>query len=168
MATTAVLNLGLNSRQFEKGLKKSEKGLKGFRKSGIQTSTIVKGLLTGALASASIKMIKLASDAEETGSKFIAVFKGIEKESDIVARSFAKNFGLANSTAQDLLSSTGDLLTGFGFTGGEALKLSFNVNKLAADLASFQNLEGGTERASHLSELLSVKIRKSLIHRLLI
>jgi hypothetical protein len=148
MATTAVLNLGLNTSEFNRGLRRSEQSLSGFRQSTISTATIIKGILAGAATSASLKMIKLASDAEETASKFEAVFKGIERESDTIARSFSKNFGVADSTARELLSSTGDLLTGFGFTGGEALKLSFNVNKLASDLASFQNLQGGTKRAS--------------------
>ena len=47
-----------------------------------------------------------------------------------------------------LLSDTGDLLTGFGFTQEEALKLSTEVNKLAVDLASFTNFSGGAEGAS--------------------
>jgi len=148
MATTAVLNLGLNFRQFNNGIKKSEKRLLGFQKTSVGVGTVVGALLTGVVAKMSWSMIKLASDAEEVSSKFTAVFKGIEKESDIVAKSLAQNFGIATSTSKELLSSTGDLLTGFGFTTGEALKLSSEVNKLAIDLASFQNHSGGAKGAS--------------------
>lgn len=148
MATTAVLNLGLNSSQFDKGLNKSKKKLIGFQKTTIGFSTIVGTVLTGALARAGWSMIKLASDAEETGTKFLAVFKGIERESSIVADSLAQSFGLASSTARQLLGDTGDILSGFGFTRGEALKLSNQVNELAIDLASFTNFAGGAKGAS--------------------
>lgn len=146
--TTAVLNLGLNSKQFDRGIVNSEKKLIGFQKTSINVGSVIGALATGALARMGWGMIKLASDAEETGSKFKAVFKGIENESEIVAKSLAKNFGLAGSTAQKMLGDTGDLLTGFGFARGEALKMSNDVNKLAIDLASFTNFSGGATGAS--------------------
>jgi hypothetical protein len=148
MSTTAVLNLGLNSKQFDKGLKRSEKNLIGFQKTTIGLGSVISAVATGAMARMGWGMIKMASDAEEVETKFTAVFKGIEKESEIVAKSLAKNFGLASSTAQQLLGDTGDILTGFGFARGEALKLSSDVNKLAIDLASFTNYSGGAKGAS--------------------
>lgn len=93
-------------------------------------------------------MIKAASDAEETESKFATVFKDISAESETVAAELAKNFGLASDTSKKLLSDTGDLLTGFGFTGKSALDLSKDVQALAVDLASFTNFSGGAEGAS--------------------
>ena len=64
------------------------------------------------------------------------------------AKAFVKSFGVAESTAQSLLANTGDLLTGFGFTDQAALDMAKSVNELAADLASFSNIEGGVNRAS--------------------
>lgn len=93
-------------------------------------------------------MIKAASDAEETFSKFSVVFSGISKKADAVADNLVKNFGLAGSKAKELLSDTGDLLTGFGFTQKMSLDLSDQVNQLAVDLASFTNFSGGAEGAS--------------------
>lgn len=93
-------------------------------------------------------MIKAASDAEETVSKFNVVFRSISAESNLAADNLAKNFGLAGSQARKLLGDTGDLLTGFGFTQKMALNLSDEVNKLAVDLASFTNFSGGAEGAS--------------------
>lgn len=92
------------------------------------------------------KLITIASDAQETFSKFDTTFKDVAKQAETVAKSFAKNFGLSELAAKKLLSSTGDLLTGFGFTGKAALEMSKNVNELAVDLGSFQNIS--TERAS--------------------
>ena len=99
----------------------------------------------GRMASATIKA---ASNAEETNNKFKVVFKDISKESQIAATNLSKNFGLSSNAAKTLLSDTGDLLTGFGFTGKSALDLSTQVNELAVDLASFTNFSGGAEGAS--------------------
>lgn len=89
-----------------------------------------------------------ARDAEETENKFLTVFENIQDKARSTASVLATSYGMANSTAQNLLGSTGDLLVGFGFTEDAALGLSKRVNELAVDLASFQNIEGGTERAS--------------------
>lgn len=90
---------------------------------------------------------KAASDAEEITGKYNAVFKNMGAEGGRAAKSLADNYGLADSTAKKLLSTTGDLLTGFGFSQSAALDLSEQVNSLAADLASFTNFEGGAEGA---------------------
>ena len=92
--------------------------------------------------------IQLGSDFIETRNKFKTVFSGIQGDAEETAKTLAKSFGLASGTAEELLASTGDLLTGFGFTQKEALKLSKQVNDLAGDLSSFQNTEGGVKVAS--------------------
>jgi len=94
------------------------------------------------------KMIDMASDATETANKFKEVFKGIESERGQAVAGLANDFKLANSTSQELLSNTGDLLVGLGLNREEALKLSDSVVRLSADVASFKNVQGGTERAA--------------------
>jgi len=93
-------------------------------------------------------MAKKAIDAEETFSKFAVVFKDVGKKSEAVAKELQYGYGLSSVAAKKLLSDTGDLLSGFGFQGAAALDLSTKVNKLAVDLASFTNIEGGADRAS--------------------
>jgi len=104
--------------------------------------------LTAPIALMGKAMITAASDAEESRQKFNVVFRSISAESEKTADNLAKDFGLAGTTARELLGDTGDLLTGFGFTGESALKLSKDVNELAVDLASFTNFSGGAEGAS--------------------
>lgn len=89
-----------------------------------------------------------ARDAEEVDNKFREVFKSIEKEAESAARTISREFDLAQSTSKELLGTTGDLLVGFGFTEKQALEMSLAVNRLAVDLASFSNIQGGTEQAS--------------------
>ncbi len=111
----------------------------------------------GAIATAAItapilligrSMVNAASDAVETANKFNSVFDDVEGKANQVANNFSKNFGTAGSTARKLIGDTGDLLVGFGFSGDAALELSRKVNELAADLTSFQNIQGGVPRAS--------------------
>jgi hypothetical protein len=85
--------------------------------------------------------IDAGSDAEETQNKFDVVFQGIEADAVDATEALATGFGLSQQAAQDLLAGTGDLLVGFGFTRDAALELSTDVQDLAGDLASFQNLE---------------------------
>tara|TARA_R100000808_G_scaffold11489_1_gene29436 strand:- start:1627 stop:3522 length:1896 start_codon:yes stop_codon:yes gene_type:complete len=92
--------------------------------------------------------IKSASDFQEFQSKFNTIFSDIEQKANNTAQSLADSFGLSNSQALELLGNTGDLLTGFGFTQEEALKLSKQVNELSVDLASFTNFSGGASGAS--------------------
>ena len=109
--------------------------------------TVLKGF-TAPLLGLGVTAVKLASDFEETQSKFNTVFKDIRSDADLTAKNLSDNFGLSSKASLQLLSDTGDLLTGFGFTQEEALKLSKEVNELAVDLASFTNFSGGAEGAS--------------------
>lgn len=92
--------------------------------------------------------IKAASDAEETAQKFGVVFKDIQADAAASAKNLADNYLLSRTEAKKLLSDTGDLLTGFGFTQQAALDLSSRVQILAGDLASFSNVQGGVTFAS--------------------
>lgn len=92
--------------------------------------------------------IKLASDFEETESKFNTVFSSIQQQATETAKNLKDNFGLSSRAALQLLGDTGDLLVGFGFTESAALEMSQQVNELAVDLASFTNVQGGAQSAS--------------------
>lgn len=92
--------------------------------------------------------IGVATDAQETYSKFNTIFDSISESANQTADAFADSFDLAGSTARQLLGNTADLLSGFGATAEQALSLSERVNTLAGDLASFSNIQGGTEQAS--------------------
>lgn len=92
-------------------------------------------------------MVRSASEAEESAQKFNVVFRDLEGQANTVARVFARDFGVAKDEAKELIGTTGDLLTGFGFTQDKALTLSEKVAQLGADLASFNNVQGGAQEA---------------------
>lgn len=134
------------------------KQLKGFKKRGqeirdlggsfAKTGAVMTAAVTVPAALMGRSMINAASDAEETANKFAEVFKGIGSQSSAAVNELTSGFFLAKSSAQELLSNTGDLLVGLGLNREEALKLSADVVKLSADVASFKNVEGGTARAA--------------------
>ena len=127
---------------------KSRSGLKSFGASSLKAGAVMTAAVTVPIALMAKSMVNAASDAVETGSKFDAIFSGIKGKANQVAAGFAKDFGLANSTAKKMIGNTGDLLVGFGFTGDSALEMANKVAVAASDLAAFQNFEGGAEGAA--------------------
>lgn len=148
MAATKQLQIVLTAKDLaSKELGKLNSNLKNLQ------PTFRKMALVGTVSFATIgtglfKATQAATDAQEIFNKFDVVFQDVSKESEAVAKDLRDNFGLAESSAKDLLSSTGDMLTGFGLSGAAALDLAEKTNKLAVDLASFTNIEGGAEGAS--------------------
>lgn len=117
-------------------------------KPAFQKMALIGGAAFTGLSVGVFKATQKASDAQETFNKFDVVYQDVSDGAEKMAKNLRDNYGLAESTAKDLLSSTGDMLTGFGMTGEMALDLADKTNKLAVDLASFTNIEGGSERAS--------------------
>jgi hypothetical protein len=105
------------------------------------------GFLTFPLMYLIKKTVDAASNAEETANKFKEVFKGVKSASAVVEE-LANKYKLADSTTQELLSDTGDLLVGLGLARKKALELSKSVIEVSTDVASFKNVTGGTARAA--------------------
>ena len=94
--------------------------------------------------------IKFASDAEEARAKFNTAFKGIEDRASLTAKTLSREYGLAIQSSEKLLGNTGDLLKGFGATADGALDFSLEIQQLAVDLASYNNVVGGADRVSRI------------------
>jgi len=119
----------------------------------MKAKTLALGVASTAVFVKTIGFLKdstmAAIDAQETFSKFDAVFEDMGGAAEAAAQQFMDSFDLAEVTAKQMLSATGDLLTGMGATKDVALDMSLKVNTLAADLASFTNYSGGAEGASN-------------------
>ena len=140
--------LGLDSTQFDKRLKASQRKLGEWSKTANRIGKSLSTNLTLPILAAGGAAVKLASDFEETQQKFDVVFSDVGQKANDMATQFADSFGVSNKEAKEMLSSTGDLLVGFGFAKDEAFNLAMQTNILASDLASFQNVEGGAAGAS--------------------
>ncbi len=152
MASKAIgflnFKFGADLKGFDRAMKKAQKSLKRFGKNIERTGKNLTTSLTLPILGLGAAALKFGSDLQETDSKFKQVFSSIQQEAEQTAQVFKDSFGLSELAAKQLLSDTGDLLVGFGFTEKAALDLSSQVNELAVDLASFTNFEGGAEGAS--------------------
>jgi len=131
--------------QFDKMHKKT-----GMVENGLKNIAIAMGGIAAAKKAIdfSVEAKNAARDAQEISSKFNTVFKSIEDGGEKAFKSLANSYGLASSTSKEMLSDTGDLLTGLDMTSEKALELSYDINSLAIDLASFTNYSGGAKGAS--------------------
>lgn len=127
---------------------KAKTSFKSVAGSAGRVGAVLTATVTATIALMGRSMIKSASDAQETANKFKEVFKGIDAQSSAAVKELRKNFFLGETSAKEMLSSTGDLLVGLGLTREQALKMSMDIVKLSADVASFKNIQGGTERAT--------------------
>jgi hypothetical protein len=153
MADLGSLTVFLNADtdNYSKGINRASRKTERFAAETQRANQIVKaGFIAAgaAILEFSRRAILASADAEEVRQKFSVVFGSIGKSANLAASEIAKSFDIANSTALEILGTTGDLLTGFGFTQEKALELSEQIATLAGDLASFQNIEGGAAEAS--------------------
>lgn len=118
---------------------------------GFQMAAVGRSFFMGTtvpITAIALLLTKTASDAVESKNKFAEVFRGVSEEAEKAAQMLDDSYGMSSTGAKRLLADTGDLLNGFGFTKQASLELSTEVQKLAADLTSFSNFQGGVERAS--------------------
>lgn len=141
-----------DSTSFDKSINNTSNNVTKFSKiATVALTALSVGAIVGVtkrVVEMGAEFVKVASSAQETSNKFKVTFSGIKAEADSVAKNLSDNFGLSSQKSEELLSNTGDLLTGFGFTQKGALDLAKQTNELAVDLASFTNFSGGAEGAS--------------------
>jgi len=146
------IKLSLNDKQFQSALRKSTKSMQRFGNKMKNFGDMMTRNVTLPVIGLGAATVKLASDLEETRDKFNIVFRDIKVAANSAAKELADSFNMTNNESMRLLANTGDLLAGFGFTQQEALSLATQVNKLAADLSSF---EGNQFSAAEASKVLT-------------
>jgi len=141
----ALASINKSLKETEGQTKKTGGVLKNFKENWVSITAIL-----GTTVLAMKKMVGDAIDLQETTNKFNVTFKGVEKNAESMAKTLQNSYGLSIRASKEMLASTGDLLNGLGFTKDASLDLSGTVQKLAVDLDSFQNLQGGATRASEI------------------
>jgi len=138
-AASAFVTLSLNQSGFTKGLKSVEKTLASSAAKIRNVGAIATGIGTAGVAAFTLA-VKSASDLGEAVSKTSEVF-GDSK--DVVldfAETSADAFGISRRAANDYASELGLILLKTGSTRAESAKMSVDLVKLAADIASFNNI----------------------------
>lgn len=85
--------------------------------------------------------IDAASDLQESLSKSGVVFGTYASQVDNWARGAAQAFGLSRQEATEAAATFGNMFDAMGLTQGVSVNMSKSVVELAADLASFNNID---------------------------
>ena len=115
-------------------------------------SSLAKGIVAGfsavaigkAILNISKEAIGAASDLQEVQNVVDVTFEDSSKAVDKWAKEAGKNFGLTETAAKRYASTIGAMLKSQGVSGSDVLTVSENIAGLAADMASFYNLDFDT------------------------
>lgn len=138
-----ITKVNIKLGNMDKSINKNNRGLKAFKDNWGQIA-----IRLGGVALALSKTVQAASNLEEQNSKLNTVFSDMKDSAQSAADALVDGYGLSTIEARKLLAATGDLLTGLGVSEKASLSMSVQVQELAADLASFNDLEGGATQAS--------------------
>jgi len=96
---------------------------------------------TAAVAAGLTKTIKAATDLNETVSKSRQVFGAASSEVEAFGESSAQSFGISKQASIEAAATFGNLFRTVKLLPAENARLSTSLVKLAADLASFNNVD---------------------------
>lgn len=141
MATHSVkVFVGADVTQAEKAFKQISKQMTSLGKDMTKWGKSMTVGVTLPIVGLGAGLIKAASDAEETNSKFKAVFKDQATEVDKWATAFSRSVGRSVVENKGFLATIQDTLVPLGFARDAAADMSEQVVQLATDLGSFNNL----------------------------
>lgn len=130
------------SKSFDQAGGSFERMGKTLKKVAIGGGLAIAGV---AAARVSAKLVGMAVDAEEAESAFNTAFGTALPEASAFVEEFALKAGFATHELQQLLAITGTVVQGIGATEAESAALSETMARLAGDVASFSNAQGGAE-----------------------
>jgi hypothetical protein len=137
----AEIDLTLMTGKFTSGIKKAEKGFAQLRKDINTTNGQLRAIAGAAgFGYAAAELFEFGAAVEETGSKFRTVFGEDSQQVQTELAGVARVAGLTTQQMQELTATTGGILQGFGFAQSESAALAVELQQLAADLGSFNNI----------------------------
>ena len=93
-------------------------------------------------------LVKEASNVQEARGKFRAVFKGLTDDAQKYVDELKSVYGQSELIALNSLSTSASILKNSGVADGRALEMSGELARMASDLATFTNVQGGVEQTS--------------------
>jgi len=137
----AAKNLGLFTRELDNVEKKSKKTASTL--GDLKASYIAIGAIVAKTTEAFGDTLMAASNLEEQTNKFNVVFgttPQILKQANNAVNELTGSFAMSERESRQLLAGMQDLLKPLGIAADKAADMSINTVKLAADMASFNNL----------------------------
>lgn len=139
MSNAATIDLVAKDARFQRVIAKNKALLQTLRTSMMEVSATARNMLLiggGALAG----FVKIASDFEETFSKFKAVFKEQSDAAESWVKVTADAMQRSRVDLMGYMATLQDTFVPFGFARDRALELSKTLTTLGVDLASFNNM----------------------------
>lgn len=128
------LDLVVNQKQFNSQMR----GVQGIaKKAGL---ALAAAFSVKKLVNFSKQCIELGSDLEEVQNVVDVTFPRMSRQIDDFAKNAITSFGLSETMAKRFTGTFGAMAKAFGFTEGEAYKMSTTLTGLAGDIASFYNI----------------------------
>ena len=134
-----VVRLLGDTKQLDDSIRKSEKNLRKFGESAAKIGRKLTTFVTLPILGIGAAFVKVAADAEETNSKFDAVFKKQAESVREWARAWGDATGRSTIKTIEMLASVQDLFVPLGVAREKATDLSKSVVTLATDISSFNN-----------------------------
>ena len=145
-AGTIAVNLIARTEAFAKGMNRSQRIIRGFEKSTVNTMRQLRNFGIAAIAGTGAavygmkKLVDVASDAEEIMNKFNVVFKELSGQSKEWAIDFADSVGRARQDVIKWMAGLQDTFVPLGYARDRAAELSKQLVTLAVDVGSFNNI----------------------------
>ena len=154
----APINIKIEGDYSDRDIKRAQRDLESLKRNSQQTTQKFGAMSRGmkfagaAIAAAAAgaafgvtrfaaQSVGAASDLDESLSKTRTVFGDASAAVEKFAQDAATNLGLSTQAALEATSTFGNLFTAMGINQGKASALSQEIVQLAADLASFNNIE---------------------------
>lgn len=154
----APINIKIEGDYSDRDIKRAQRDLESLKRNSQQTTQKFGAMSRGmkfagaAIAAAAAgaafgvtrfaaQSVGAASDLDESLSKTRTVFGDASDAVEKFAQDAATNLGLSTQAALEATSTFGNLFTAMGINTGKASSLSQEIVQLAADLASFNNIE---------------------------
>ena len=144
MARPAVLKVDIISDFNAKGMQSAETQLQRVGKQANIAATVI----GGALVAGSVKAVGAASDLAESANAVDKVFGDAVGTIEAFGEQAAASAGLSQREFNELATSTGSLLTNFGYSTQAAAAATVDLAGRAADMASVFNTDVGDALAA--------------------
>ncbi|MDY0307676.1 MAG: hypothetical protein RBR18_14685, partial [Desulfovibrionaceae bacterium] len=163
--------MGKSATGAERGINTMSTSLKAL---GGLAAAVAASAVVSKLVEIGRSAIQAASDMEQTQQKFDVVFRGMSSQAEAWATVLRDSFAMSALEAKNYMASIQNMLVPTGMAREEAGKLSFELTKLASDLASFndkstaqafEDIMSALQGSSETMDKYGINVRESLVQQ---
>lgn len=138
---SVIIDSRFNTSGFQTGMANMKKGFDGLGSALGKLAKVMAGVFAvKQLVQFGKEAIELGSDLSEVQNVVDVTFGNLNEEINDFAKNAITQFGLSETAAKQYTSTMGAMLKSMGFTTREAADMGKTITGLAADMASFYNL----------------------------